>query len=63
MKIILSAVLALMLSGCVLPLGLFALTGAEIAGGYGTTGYTKLCSAIGGTYDTAGRGKCSVGNY
>ena len=48
-----------MLSGCVLPLGLFALTGAEVAGGYGTAGYVKLCTLIGGTYDTTGRGTCS----
>ena len=63
MKIILALALAGMLSGCALPLGLIALTGAEIYDGYGTKGYTAACTAIGGTYDTAGRGKCSVGNY
>ena len=63
MKTIICTLTALMLSGCALPLGLIALAGAEVAGGYGTAGYTSACEAIGGTYDTAGRGKCSVGNY
>lgn len=59
MKIFLALALAGLLSGCALPLGIFALAGAEIYDGYGTKGYTAACDAIGGTYDTAGRGSCS----